>query len=163
MADRVALGKVGVLRFDISAQMAALGGFGADAHMGEGTDLVVGADVAPIALAGIDRGPGVNDGILEQGVGADDAVRADDRLAAQDAARQDGRTGGNDDLRLNADVIADKIHAVIQMALKRGGIALLCQLEILSCGRHIAVLPLYTHFVPAAHGGCRRTLYLYIV
>ena len=82
MADRVALGKVGVLRFDISAQMAALGGFGADAHMGEGTDLVVGADVAPIALAGIDRGPGVNDGILQQGVGADDAVRADDRLAA---------------------------------------------------------------------------------
>ena len=161
MADRVALGKVGVLRFDISAQMAALGGFGADAHMGEGTDLVVGADVAPIALAGIDRGPGVNDGILQQGVGADDAVRADDRLAAQDAARQDGRTGGNDDLRLNADVITDKIHAVIQMALKRGGIALLCQLEILSCGRHIAVLPLYTHFVPAAHGGCRRTLYLW--
>ncbi len=93
MADRVALGKVGVLRFDISAQMAALGGSGADAHMREGTDLVVGADVAPIALAGIDRGPGVNDGILQQGVGADDAVRADDRLAAQDAARQDGRTG----------------------------------------------------------------------
>jgi hypothetical protein len=161
MADCVALGKVGILRFDISAQMAALGGFGADAHMGEGADLVVGADVAPIALAGIDRGPGVNDGILQQGVGADDAVRADDRLAAQDAARQDGRTGGNDDLRLNADVITDKIHAVIQMALKRGGIALLCQLEILSCGRHIAVLPLYTHFVPAAHGGCRRTLYLW--
>ena len=133
-------------------QMATLGGFGADAHMGEGTDLVVGADVAPIALAGIDRGPGVNDGILQQGVGADDAVRADDRLAAQDAARQDGRTRGNDDLRLNADVITDKIHAVIQMALKRGGIALLCQLEILSCGRHIAVLPLCTHFVPAAHG-----------
>ena len=32
VADRVALGKVGVLRFDISAQMAALGGFGAGAH-----------------------------------------------------------------------------------------------------------------------------------
>ena len=66
------------------------------------------------------------------------------------------------------DVVIDNLavsgeHAVIQMALKRGGIALLCQLEILSCGRHIAVLPLYTHFVPAAHGGCRRTLYLYIV
>ncbi len=130
--------------------------------MGKGANLVVGADVAAITLAGIDRGTGVNDGILQQGVGADDAVRADDRLAAQDAARQDGGTGGDDDLRLNANVITDKIHAVIQMALKRGGIALLCQLEILSCGGHIAVLPLYTHFVPAAHGGCRRTLYLYI-
>ena len=45
---------------------------GAGAYMGEGTDLVVGADVAVIALAGVDGGACVHDGILQQGVGADD-------------------------------------------------------------------------------------------
>ena len=66
VADGVALGKVGVLRLDISAQVAALGSLGAGAYMGEGTDLVVGADVAVIALAGVDGGACVHDGILQQ-------------------------------------------------------------------------------------------------
>ena len=136
VADRVALGKVGVLRLNIGTQMAALGGLGAGAHMGEGADFVVGADVALVALAGVDGGACLDHGILQQGVGADDAVRADDRFAAQDAARQDGGTGGNDDLRLNIDITADKIHAVVQMALKRGSVALLRQLKFLFCGRH---------------------------
>ena len=143
VADGVALGKVGVLRLDISAQVAALGSLGAGAYMGERTDLVVGADVAVIALAGVDGGACVHDGILQQGVGADDAVRANDGLAAQDAAGQDGGTGGNDDLRLNIDIAADEIHAVIQVALKGGSVALLRQFKFLFCGRH-EHLPLYT-------------------
>ena len=77
VADGVALGKVGVLRLDIGTQMAALGSFGAGAQMAEGADLVVGADVAFIALAGVDGGAGLDNGILQQGVGADDAVCAD--------------------------------------------------------------------------------------
>ena len=143
VADGVALGKVGVLRLDISAQVAALGSLGAGAYMGEGPNLVVGADVAVIALAGVDGGACVHDGILQQGVGADDAVRANDGLAAQDAAGQDGGTGGNDNLRLNIDIAADEIHAVIQVALKGGSVALLRQFKFLSCGRH-EHLPLYT-------------------
>ena len=124
MADGVALGKVGVLGLDVSAQVAALGGLGAGAHMGEGTDLVVGTDVALVALAGVDGGAGLDDGILQQGVGADNAVFGNHGLAAQDAPGQDDRAGGDDNLRLNIDVIADEFHAVIQVALKGGGIAL---------------------------------------
>ena len=136
VADGVALGKVGILRLDIGTQMAALGSFGAGAQMAEGADLVVGADVAFIALAGVYGGASLDNGILQQGVGADDAVCADDGLAAQDAARQDRGAGGNDDLRLNIDIAADKVYAVVQMALKRGSVALLRQLKFFFCGSH---------------------------
>ena len=49
VADGVAPGKVGVLRLDISAQMHTVAGDGVDAHMGEGADVVVGAEVAAVA------------------------------------------------------------------------------------------------------------------
>ena len=136
VADGVALGKVGVLRLDIGAQMAALGSSGAGAQMAEGANFVVGADVAVIALAGVYGGAGLNNGILQQGVGADDAVCADRGPAAQDAARQNCGAGGNDDLRLNIDIAADKVYAVVQMALKGGSIALLRQLKFFFCGSH---------------------------
>ena len=147
MADGVALGKVGVLGLDVSAQVAALGGLGAGAHMGEGTDLVVGTDVALVALAGVDGGAGLDDGILQQGVGADNAVLGNHGLAAQDAPGQDDRVGGDDDLRFDIDVIADEFHAVIQVALKGGGIALPGQLKFLFGSRHRVICPPYYTFI----------------
>ena len=143
VADGVALGKVGILGLDVSAQVAALGGLGAGAHMGEGTDLVVGADVALVALAGVDGGARLYDGILQQGVGADDAVFGDHGLAAQNAPGQDDRARGDDDLRLDIDVVADELHAVIQVALKGGSIALLGQLKFLFGSRHGEICPPY--------------------
>ena len=134
VADGVAHGKVGVLGLHIGAQVAALGGSGTGAHMGERPDLVVGADVALVALAGVDGGTFFHHGIFQQGVGADDAPCADFGGAAQDAPRQDGGAGGDLDLRLDVYVTADELHAVLQVAFKRGGIALLRLLESFFCG-----------------------------
>ena len=136
VADRVALGKVGVLGLHVGAQVAALGGFGAGAHVGEGPDLVVGADVALVALAGVDGGTFLHHGILQQGVGADDAAGADDGVAPQDAAGQDGSPRGNLHFGVDVDIAADEFHTVIQMALEGGGITLLRQFKIFFGGRH---------------------------
>ena len=65
MADSVALGKVGVLGLYISAQVHALVGHGAGAYMGKGANLVVGAQMAVIALAGVHGGTGLNNGVLQ--------------------------------------------------------------------------------------------------
>ena len=51
--------------------------------------------------------------------------------------------GGDDDLRLDIDVIADEFHAVIQVALKGGGIALPGQLKFLFGSRHREICPPY--------------------
>ena len=65
VADSVALGKVGVLGFHISAQVHALIRHGAGAHMGKGANLVVGAQMAVITLAGVHGGTGLNNGVLQ--------------------------------------------------------------------------------------------------
>ena len=51
--------------------------------MGEGADVVVGAQMAAVDLAGVDGGALVHGAVLNQGIGADDAACADDRLAAR--------------------------------------------------------------------------------
>ena len=136
MADGVAFGEVGILGFHISAQVAAFGGLGAGAHMGERTNLVVGADVALVTLAGVDGGTFFHNGILQQCVGTDHTVCTDHGLAAQDAARQDGGAGGDFHLRINVYLTADEFHTVGQMAFKGGGKALLCHFKIFFSGRH---------------------------
>ena len=73
--------------------MHTVAGDGVDAHMGEGTDVVVGAEVAAVDLAGVDGGAFVHGAVLDEGVGADDAACADGGLAAQDGACEDDAPG----------------------------------------------------------------------
>ena len=102
VADGVAPGEVGVLGLDVSAQMHAVIGDGVDAHMGEGPDVVVGAQMAAVHLAGVDGGALVDDAVFDQAVGADDASGTDDRFAPQDGARQND--GARGDLHVRRDL-----------------------------------------------------------
>ena len=90
--------------------------------MGEGADVVVGAQVAAVDLAGVDSGAFVHDAVLNEGVGADDAARADDRLAAQDGARQNDGTRRNDHVRCDLHRAAVDDHAVCNV-LQQNGVA----------------------------------------
>ena len=103
--------------------------------MGEGADVVVGADVAAVDLAGVYGGAFIHGAVLDQGVGADDAACADDRLAPQDGARKDHSARGNDHLRVDLhgaavddDAVCNVLHKDV-LAGSLGGIQL-CQ----SCG-----------------------------
>ena len=135
VAHGVAPGKVGVLGLHIGAQMHAIVGDGVHPHMGEGADVVVGADVAAVDLAGIHGSALVHGAVLDEGVGADDAACADDRLAPQDGARKDHSTRSNDHLRVDLHGAAVNDHAVCNVLHKDvlagslGGVQL-CQ----SCG-----------------------------
>ena len=81
--------------------MHAVVGDSVHPHMGEGADVVVGADVAAVDLAGVHGSALVHGAVLDEGVRADDAARADDRLAPQDGARKDHSARGNDHLRVD--------------------------------------------------------------
>ena len=69
--------------------MDAVIGDGVDPHMGERPDVVVGAQMTAVHLAGVDGGALVYGAVLNEAVGADDAARADDGFAPQDGAGQD--------------------------------------------------------------------------
>ena len=98
--------------------MYAVVGDSVHPHMGEGADVVVGADVAAIDLAGIHGSALVHGAVLDEGVGADDAARADDRLAPQDGARKDHSARGNDHLRGDLHGAAVNDHAVCNVLHK---------------------------------------------
>ena len=112
MAHGVAPGKVGVLGLHVSAQMHAVVGDGVHPHMGEGADVVVGAQMAAVDLAGVDGGALVHGAVLDQAVGADDAACADDRFAPQDGARQNGGSRGDDNALFDLGGAALNVHAV---------------------------------------------------
>ena len=112
VAHGVAPGKVGVLGLHIGTQMHAVVGDSVHPHMGEGADVVVGAQMTAVDLAGVDGGALVHGAVLDQGIGADDAACADDRLAAQDGARQNGGSRGDDNALLDLDGAALNVHAV---------------------------------------------------
>ena len=118
VAHGVATGKVGVLGLHIGAQMHAVVGDGVHPHMGEGADVVVGADVAAVDLAGVHGGAFIHGAVLDQGVGADDAACADDRLAPQDGARKDHSARGDDHLRVDLHGAAVDGHAVCNVLHK---------------------------------------------
>ena len=134
VADGVAPGKVGVLRLDISAQMHAVAGDGVDAHMGEGADVVVGAEVAAVDLAGVDGGAFVHGAVLDEGVGADDAACADGGLAAQDGACEDGGSRGNDHFGADLHIAAADVHAVCDVAQQHLFALGLGSVELCLCG-----------------------------
>ena len=52
--------------------------------------------MAAVDLTCVDGGALVHGAVLDEGVGADDTARADDRLAPQDGARKDHSTRSND-------------------------------------------------------------------
>ena len=112
VAHGVAPGKVGVLGLHIGTQMHAVVGDSVHPHMGEGADVVVGAQMTAVDLAGVDGGALVHGAVLDQGIGADDAACADDRLAAQDGARQNGGSRGDDNAFVDLDGTALNVHAV---------------------------------------------------
>ena len=135
VAHGVAAGKVGVLGLHIGAQMHAVVGDGVHPHMGEGADVVVGADVAAVDLAGVHGSAFIHGAVLDQGVGTDDAARADDRLAPQDGARKDHSARGDDHLRVDlhgAAVDDDAVCNVLYKDVLAGSLSgvQLCQ----SCG-----------------------------
>ncbi len=89
----------------------------------------------PYTLAGVHGGAFIHGAILDQGIGADDTARADDRLAPQDGARKDHSARGNDHLRVDlhgaavdANAVCNVLHKDV-LAGSLGGIQL-CQ----SCG-----------------------------
>ena len=112
VAHGVAAGKVGVLGLHIGTQMHAVVGDSVHPHMGEGADVVVGAQMTAVDLAGVDGGALVHGAVLDQGIGADDASCADDRLAAQDGACQNGGSRGDDNAIVDLDGTALNVHAV---------------------------------------------------
>ena len=112
VAHGVATGKVGVLGLHIGAQMHAVVGDGVHPHMGEGADVVVGAQMGAVDLAGVDGGAFVHGAVFNEAVRADDTARADDGLAAQDGAGQDGGTGRDDDALVDLYSAALDVHAV---------------------------------------------------
>ena len=118
MAHGVATGKVGVLGLHIGTQMHAVVGDSVHPHMGEGADVVVGADVAAVDLAGVHGSALVHGAVLDEGVGADDAARADDRLAPQDGACKDHSARGNDHLRVDLHGAAVDDNAVCNVLHK---------------------------------------------
>lgn len=134
VADGVAPGKVGVLRLDISAQMHTAAGDGVDAHMGEGADIVVGAEVAAVDLAGVDGGAFVHGAVLDEGVGADDAACADGGLAAQDGACEDDGSRGNDHFGADLHIAAADVHAVCDVAQQHLFALGLGGVELCLCG-----------------------------
>ena len=134
VADGVAPGKVGVLRLDISAQMHTVAGDGVDAHMGEGTDVVVGAEVAAVDLAGVDGGAFVHGAVLDEGVGADDAACADGGLAAQDGACEDDGSRGNDHFGADLHIAAADVYAVCDVAQQHLFTLGLGSVELCLCG-----------------------------
>ena len=151
MADGVAFGEVGIFGFHIGSQMAALRGFRAGADMGKRPDLIVGTDMALVALAGVDGGAFFHDGILQQGMGPDNAPRTDDGLSPQDASGQNGGSRRDLHFRIDIHITADKFHAVIQMALKGGSVTLLRQIKFFFGGRHKnppSIIGNYTAIVP---------------
>ena len=118
VAHGVAAGKVGVFGLHIGTQMHAVVGDGVHPHMGEGADVVVGADVAAVDLAGVDGSALVHGAVLDEGVGADDAACADDRLAPQNGARKDHSARGNDHLRVDLHGAAVDDNAVCNVLHK---------------------------------------------
>jgi hypothetical protein len=112
VAHGVAPGKVGVFGLHIGTQMHAVVGDSVHPHMGEGADVVVGAQMAAVDLAGVDGGALVHGAVLDQGIGADDAACADDRLAAQDGACQNGGSRGDDNALVDLDGAALNVYAV---------------------------------------------------
>ena len=96
--------------------MDAVIGDGVHPHMGEGADVVVGAEVAAVNLAGVDGGALVHGAVLDEAVGADDTARADDGLAAQDGARQNGGTRRNDHALVDLHGAACDVYAVCDVA-----------------------------------------------
>ena len=131
VAHRVAPGKVGVLGLHVCTQMHAVVGDGVYPHMGEGTDIVVGADVAAVHLTGVDGAALIYDAVLDEGVGADDAARTDDGSAAQDGTGQNDGTRSNDHVRCDLNGAAVDDHTVCDMLQQNdltggfGGIQLL--------------------------------------
>jgi len=111
--------------------MHAVVGDGVHPHMGEGADVVVRADVAAVYLTGVDGAALVYDAVLNEGVGADDAARTDDRSAAQDGTGQNDGTRGDDHVRCNLHGAAVDDHAVCDVLQQNdlaggfGGIQLL--------------------------------------
>lgn len=134
VADGIAPGEVGVLCLDISAQMHTVAGDGVDAHMGEGTDIVVGAEVAAVDLAGVDGGVFVHGAVLDKGVGADDAACADGGLAAQDGACEDDGSRGNDHFGADLHIAAADVHAVCDVAQQHLFALGLGSVELCLCG-----------------------------
>ena len=116
VADRVAPGKVGILGLHIGTQMDAVIGDGVDPHMGERPDVVVGAQMTAVHLAGVDGGALVYGAVLNEAVGADDAARADDGFAPQDGAGQDLCPGGDDDALVDFHGTALDHNAVCNVA-----------------------------------------------
>ena len=112
VADGVAAGKVGVLGLHIGAQVDAVVGDGARADVGEGPDVVVGADLRGVDLAGVDGGAAADGAVLDESVGADDAARPDDGAAPQDGAGQDDSPRRDLDRFVNEHSAACDLHAV---------------------------------------------------
>ena len=98
--------------------MHAVVGDSVHPHMGEGADVVVGAQMAAVDLAGVDGGALVHGAVLDQAVGADDAACADDRLAPQNGARKDHSARGNDHLRVDLHGAAVDDNAVCNVLHK---------------------------------------------
>ena len=114
--------------------MHAVAGDGVDAHMGEGADVVVGAEVAAVDLAGVDGGAFVHGAVLDEGVGADDAACADGGLAAQDGACEDDGSRGNDHFRADLHIAAADVHAVCDVAQQHLFALGLGSVELCLCG-----------------------------
>ena len=134
VAHGVAPGKVGVLGLHIGTQMHAVVGNGVHPHMGEGTDVVVRADMAAVDLAGVHGGALVHGAVLDEGVGADDAACADDRLALQDGTCEDDSARGDDDLGVDLDTAAADVHAVCDVAQQHLFTLCLGGVELGLCG-----------------------------
>ena len=98
--------------------MHAVVGNGVHPHMGEGADVVVGADVAAVDLAGVHGSAFVHGAVLDQGIGADDAACADDRFAPQDGACKNDSTRSNDHLRIDLHGAAVDDHTVCNVLYK---------------------------------------------
>ena len=139
MAHGVAPGKVGVLGLHIGTQMHAVVGDSVHPHMGEGADVVVGAQMTAVDLAGVDGGALVHDAVLDEGVGADDAACPNDGMAPQDGAGQDD--GPRCDLHVGCDLHGAAVddHAVCDVLQQNdlaggfGGIQLLTR--CIQCSR----------------------------
>ena len=151
VAHGVAHGKVGIFGFHISAQMHAVAGNGVFAHMGVGADLVVFAQRAVIHLAGVHGGVFANDGIFQQGVGADHAALGHDGFAPQNGAGQQSGTRGHLHAAFYINILAHHLHTGGDQLFQNGqafftpgGKACTGSLALLHCQFHCIFPPRFS-------------------